>query len=236
MRKTVLFTSFLLSLLWITSCSEEGIDINVNDPQYVEFIDKHIDMDLIEAFGEENIHFGHTPPNLNDVSFKVETMDYVICTRYIFNIVPDQPPILSHADPPTFDGSRNYHHFSNHTENLASHKLKTINPYNNVFIRENDTVYVIGDASSNYFTAYYEEEIQEEGSGHPTNGVLISGFLVYDDQDQFIGIKDYRIGKKILRYKERPTPNQHGIIEAFAEGTIEIKTHAGMAPAEKWDR
>ena len=236
MKKTVLFTTFFLSLVLMASCSKSGIDINITDPQQVKFIQEHIDTDLIDAFGVQYLHFGHTPPNLEDISFKVQGMDYKTCKRFLFNIDPTQDPIQSHADPPTYDGSTNYHHFFQHTESYASHKLKTIDPYNNTYTRENEIVYVIGDASSNCFTVYYEEEIQEEGSGHPTNGIIISGTLVYDANGQFLGIQDYRIGKKILRFKERPTPNAQGVIQSYAQGTIEVKTHAGLAPAEEWDK
>ena len=232
----------------ITSCSEEGIDIEVHDPQHVVFIhglDENgnilIDQDLVDAFGEEYIHFGHTPPSLEGISFKVQGMDYVSCIRYIFNVDPSQPPIQSHTDPPTYDGASNYHHFFQHTENIASHKCKTVDTYNNIYLRNNPIVYVIGDEvitgndTIHRFTAYYEEEIQEEGSGHPTNAILISGTLVYDNNNNFIGVKDYRMGKKILRFKERPTPNAQGYIQSYAQGTIEIKTHSALSSAEEWD-
>ena len=243
MKKTRLLSFLFLSLVMATSCSEEGIDIEVYDPQHVVFIhgldnegNIFIDQDLIDAFGEENIHWGHTPPSLEGISFKIKGMDYVTCIRYIFNIDPTQPPIQSHADPPTYDGSFNYHHFYHHTENIASHKLKTIDTHGDTYIREEDTVYIIGNEKDLCFTAYYEEEIKEEGSGRPTNAILISGTLVYDDKGNFLGINNYRIGKKILSFKERPTPNAQGVIQSYAEGTIEVKTHLGMAPAEEWDQ
>ncbi len=244
MKQAPLLSVLLLSLALFASCSEEGIDIDFHDPQHVVFIHGEddqghvlIDQDLVEAFGEEYIHFGHTPPNLEDISFKIQGMDYVSCVRYIFNIDPSQPPILSHTDPPTFDGSTNYHHFYHHTENLATHKCKTIDTYNNAYLREINPVYVIGDTDTISigntklirFTVYYEEELQENDSGHPTNAFLISGTLVYDDQDHFMGIKDYRMGKKILRYKERP------VTPSYAQGTIEIKTHSAFSPKEDWD-
>ena len=236
MKKTYLLSALFLCLAMITSCSEEGIDIDVHDPQHIVFIHGQdgdgnilIDQDLVEAFGEEFIHFGHTPPDLEGISFKRQGMDYVSCVRYIFNVDPSQPPILSHTDPPTYDGATNYHHFFNHTENTATHRCKTIDSYNNTYLREIDPAYIIGVNESNCFTVYYEEVLQEEDSGHPTNAFLISGTLVYDDQGNFIGIKDYKMGKKILRYKERP------VIPSYAQGTIEIKTHSALSLAEDWE-
>ena len=187
--------------------------------------------DLVEAFGEKHIVFGHTPPSLENISFKVQGMDYDTCIRYIFNVIPGEPPIQSHTDPPTYDPSFNYHHFYNHTECISEHKLKTVDSYHDVYIRENDSAFIIGDESTHRFTAYYEEQITEEGSGRPTNAILISGTLVYDTiTGQFLGVEDYRIGKKILRYKERPsTPS-------YAEGTIEIKISSQkLCPFENWD-
>lgn len=240
MKRTTSIAVLFLSLFMITSCTD-GINIDVNDPQHIEFIEVAIDQNLIEAFGEENIHFGHTPPSLEGISFKVVGMDYDTCIRYIFNVNPNEPPILSHTDPPTYDGSTNYHHFYNHIDNIASHKLKTIDSHNDTYTRENDVVYVIGNANSNQFTAYYEEELQEEGSGYPSNGILVSGKLEFTTdtiisandtvyKKKFIGVKDYRLGKKILRYKERPS------IPSYAEGTIEVKKHPGLAPAVDWDK
>lgn len=229
MKKTFLIPVVFLCFVMMASCSKSGIDIPINDPQDIEFIHNHIDRDLIDAFGEEHIHFGHTPPSLEGISFKVKGMDYDTCVRYIFNVDPTLPPIISHTDPPTYDGSTNYHHFFHHIESITKHKLKTVDTHNDAYIRENDTVYVVGIDSLLVFTAYYEEVLNEEGLGHPTNGIIVSGTLVYDNQGIFVGIKDYRIGKKILRYEERPT------IPSYAEGTIEIKTHSGLAPAEEWD-
>lgn len=227
----------------MASCSKSGVDINIIDPQHIVFIngldengDVFIDAELVEAFGEENINFGHTPPSLEGISFKADMMFYETVKRFLFNQDPSQPPILSSADPPTDDGNRNYHHFYNHTENIAHQRMKTITTYQNTVFRQIDTVYIIGVDSTHRFTAYYQETLEEEGSGHPTSAILISGTLVYDDEGHFLGVNNYRIGKKILRYRERPTPNQYGIIMAFAEGTIEIKKMIELAPAEEWDQ
>lgn len=243
MKKTQLIPVIFLSLVMMASCSKTGIEVNIHDPQHVVFIhgldeNEHIliDQDLVDAFGEEYIHFGHTPPSLEGISFKADMMYYETVVRYLFNQDPTQPPILSGADPPTDDGNRNYHHFYNHTENIARQRMQTITTYQDTVLRQNDTVYIIGDESTHSFTAYYEETLKEEGSGHPTSAILISGTLVYDDNGHFLGVKNYRIGKKILRYKERPTPNQYGIIMAFAEGTIEIKKQNELAPAEEWNQ
>ncbi len=233
MKKTSLFATLLLGLTLLMACSEEeGLTIDLIDPQQVEFVDDFFgedNMDLVQAFGVDNIHFGHTPPNMEDISFYVEGMDYDTCIRYIFDIYNNNEPTLSHAIPPSYDASRNYHHFYNYIENISSHKLKTVDAYNDSYIRTNDSTFILGDAETNCFTAYYEEEIQEEGTGFPTNGILISGTLVYDNTGTFVGVNNYRIGKKIIRYKEHPT------IPSFAQGTIEVKTHEGMAPYQLWD-
>lgn len=232
MKKVNVFFIILTSLFFaMDSCSEdEGIQIDIIDPQYIDFVDAVIDEDLIDAFGIENIYFGHTPPNIEGLSFYVQGMDYVVCKRYIFDTYNNNEPILSHADPPTYDGSRNWHHFYNHIENMSSHKMKTIDTYNDTYVREKDTVFVVGISDSLTFTAYYEETMEEEGSGHPTNGILISGKLVYDDNGTLLGVAEYRIGKKILRYQEHPTT------PSFAQGTIEVKEHKELAPITIWDR
>ena len=143
MKRASVFTSILTSLLMaVASCTKvDPVAIDIIDPQDVGFVNVVLDDDLVEAFGEENIHFGHTPPSLEGLSFYVQGMDYVVCRRYIFDAYNNYQPTLSHADPPTYDGSRNWHHFHHHIENLASHKMKTIDTYNDTYIRPNDSVY-----------------------------------------------------------------------------------------------
>lgn len=211
------------------SCEREGIDFDFNSPQDIQKVSLTLrnNEDLIAHFGEDNIHFGPVPPNLEDISFKVTGMDYDYCERYVFGPTPDDPPIQSHAEPPTYEASRNHHHFFGHKQGISKHKLMTIDTYADVYTKENDTVYVIGSAPD--FTAYYIEKTHEEGSGNPTNAILISGTLVYDQSGNFIGVKNYRIGKKILEYEYHPT------INAYAQGTIEVKRHDELSPAFVWD-
>ena len=233
MKRASVFITILTSLLMaMASCTKvEPVAIDIIDPQDVGFVNVVLDDDLVEAFGEENIHFGHTPPSLEGLSFYVQGMDYVVCRRYIFDAYNNYQPTLSHADPPTYDGSRNWHHFHHHIENLASHKMKTIDTYNDTYIRPNDSVYIVGIADDHTFTAYYEEVIEDEGSGYPVNGILISGQLVYDGNGELLGVKDYRIGKKIMEYKGTPPYGS-----SYAPGTIEVKEHRELAPIILWDR
>lgn len=201
--------------------------MDFSDPQEIFPILEVLPQDLVDAFGEENIHFGPTPPNMNDISFQVDGLNYVTSIRYLFGPSDDDEYILSTAAPPTYDATQYYHHFKNAIGNMAQHKLKTIDPSHNIFTRDNDTIYLIGQGSS--FTAYYTETIQEEASGNPTNYIIISGTLVTDEKG-FVGVKDYRIGKKIKKYERRP------VTPSYAPGTIEVKTHEGLSPQVSWDR
>lgn len=228
--KRLKFTTVLLTLAFVCfSCEREAIDFDFNSPQEIQKVNQTLrdNNDLIEHFGEEYIHFGPVPPSLEGISFKVTGMDFEFCERYIFGPTPDDPPILSHADPPTYEASINHHHFFDHTQGLSKHRLMTYGTHGDIYTKENDTIYVIG--SGNDFTAYYIEKTDEEGSGNPTNAILISGTLVYDQNGNFIGVEHYRIGKKILDYEYHPT------INAYAKGTLEIKRHDEFSPRYEWD-
>ena len=240
MKKLTLL--LLLTLPFMLACCGKipPLDLGFSNPSDVfdidsvfsfENVDNH---DLLTHFGSENINFGAFPPALDSIQFKVEGMDYLYCDRYIYNPATGEI-IHSHADPPTYEPSDYQHHFKDHHfgQNMAWHKLKTRDPSGNIYTRTNDTVYVIGHDS--LFTVYYLEKFFEEGSGNPTNAIIISGTLVYDSTTvndsiivNFVGVRDYIIGKKILKYDYMPT-------QAYAPGTIEIKKHPGISAYYKWD-
>lgn len=229
MKKLKFLTAILALSFGFYCCDREAIDFDFSDPQEVEKVSNTLQNndDLIEHFGEEYIHFGPVPPNLEGLSFKVTGMEFDYCQRYIFGPNEGDPDIQSHADPPTYEASIYHHHFFQQVQGISKHRLKSIGPHGDTYIKENDTVYVIG--SGHDFTAYYIERVTEEGSGNPTNAVLISGTLKYDDQGHILGVEHYRIGKKILDYEYRPT------INSYAKNTTEIKRHDGLSPCYEWD-
>lgn len=236
--KRLLFFLLIPCLWFLSSCEDAGIgvEINFNDPQEIPTINAFFAdvedmgaMDLVEHFGEAYLYFGNTPPDLNDISFLVDGMDYVYTERYRFDPLAEDPlngPYLTiNTPPPTYDASKDYHHFYNHYESLSSHKIKTIDPqFPDDVVRVN-ACNIIGHDS--LFTAYYKETLTNEGSGYPTNAIIFSGIVKYDDQGKFIGIKNFRYGKKILKYKELPSN--------YAPGTILIKTHEELCGQVNWD-
>lgn len=219
---------WLLGIVLLLSCCKEhdGIDFDFYEPQTVVSILDTIPEDLVEAFGEEYFHFGPTPPNLSNLSFLVDGLQYVKAIRYVFG--PEGTPVPSQAEMPPMDMTRYLHHFYSSTGGISSHRLKTIDPSNNQFLRQNDTVFIIGNGP--YFTAYYIDSIQEYSSGNPVNAVIVSGVIQSDNiTGAFLGIDHYRIGKKILSYGHIPT------VPSYAPGTIEVKQHEGLCPAYEWD-
>ena len=219
----------LLCLIPFVSCEDwTGINMDFSDPQEVLPILDALPQDLVDAFGVEYINFGPTPPNLSDFSFKVEGLNYVSSKRYLFGPTDDDEYILSTTNPPTYDATIYYHHFMDQTERLSKHKLKTVDASQNIFLRSNDTVYIIGHDS--LFTAYYTETIPDPQSGNPSNHIIVSGTVVLDkNTDEFIGIRNYRIGKKIKSYDHRPE------VPSYAPGTIEIKKHDELSLKHIWD-
>jgi hypothetical protein len=101
--------------------------------------------------------------------------------------------------------------------------MNTRDTYGNNYFLDLETAYIIGH--DNLFTTYYQGKI--EGNGNPTVIMIISGTLVIEN-GVILGVKDYIFGKKILDYDYQPT-------NAYAPGTIEIKTHPGLSPCCEWN-
>ena len=234
MKKISCFLVFIGLTICFFSCSP--MDIEFNDPQDIDFIhdaflherDEELqdNDDLVKLFGEENIHFGPVPPSWSDsLCFQVNGLYYDTCIRYIFDPYNNNEPILSHADPPTYDASVNLHLFYNQDRCLFQHKMNTRDTYGNNYLLDLENAYIIGHDDE--FTTYYKGKI--EGNGNPTVVMLISGTMVFNSQTgAFEGVKDYIFGKKILEYEYQPT-------NAYAPGTIEIKRHTGLSPRSEWE-
>lgn len=236
-HRILVFTSLAFGLI---ACAP--LEIDFNDPQDVSTIQDEFmfdvnealqeNNDLVELFGEENIHFGPVPPSWSDsICFRVNGMDYVSCVRYIYDPYHDNAIILSQAAPPDFDASINVHLFYDKNQCVFKHEMKTRDAYANYYFLDLERAFIIGHDS--LFTTYYQGKTL--GNGDPTVLMLISGTMVFDtitDGDTqkvvFKGVRDYIFGKKILKYEYQPS-------QAFAPGTIEIKKHPGLSLKCNWN-
>ena len=198
MKKYRIVVALLCCLAGLYSCDDTGIDLGINDPQHIQWVEEIIDNDLLQAFGEENIHFGHTPPDLHDVSFVINELWYDSCIRYrpvtILGVTNIEPSYSSGGVEVTVYK----HHFFNHIENLAQQRV-FIKSHNNddPNLKPIDvpSTFVIG--SGNDFSAYFQAKTISEKEGNPTWAYLISGTVV-NDPDLGKCISNYKIGKKIL--------------------------------------
>ena len=168
----------MVVMLLLTSCLKEGdTTVLVNDPQEVPFITDYLPKDLLELFGEENVHFGDRPPVV-DLELKSQHEYVAIVTD-----MPDHPQVGG-LSPITY-----YHKLTRQYLQIAEYigmnseesRCRLISP-----------VYLIG--SGHDFTAYFYEAPQTEGS--PEHAVLMSGTLTNS------GIKDMLYGYKIMRYND----------------------------------
>lgn len=204
MRKRPIFIVLLCCLAGLFACKDSlnGIDIDIQDPQHIMWVEDVIHDDLMEVFGEENIHFGHTPPNLEGISFIINGLLYDTCVRYrkvtINGVSNIEPSYIN----PGFENSVYKHRLSNQNGNIIRHDMFIRDHNNNQSLIECDTAYVVG--SGNDFSVYFEWKIFSEQEGNPTWAYLFSGSLVYSN-DSIIGIKDYMIGKKIIDIDTPPT-------------------------------
>lgn len=207
MKKIPLVSAFLIALISLSACHgwDDGISIDIHDPQHIEWVEDIIDEDLLNALnvlsaqnGINYIHFGHTPPNLDKISFIVDTLWYDTCIKYL----PDGN--ISYKNPGS-EIAEYKHHFFDHVENMVHQKLHIHNKaYQTDFLADCDSTFIIGNG--NNFTAYFKQTHLSEQQGNPTYAYLVSGTLIYDTVKEFYGVTNYRIAKKIVATDPDPAP------------------------------
>lgn len=218
MKKIRLVSVFVIALISLNACNgwDDGISIDINDPQHIETVQQIIDEDLLDVLnalsvqnGITYIHFGHTPPNLDDISFIVDTLWYDTCIKYR----PDG--VVSYINLGA-ENSEYKHHFYDHIENISHQKMHIHDKaHQNDYFADCDSTFIIGNG--NNFTAYFKQTHPSEQQGNPTYAYLVSGTLTYKDTiiqngntfdtiKELYGVTNYRIAKKIVATNPDPAP------------------------------
>lgn len=192
--------------LSLPSCLKEGdTTVWVSDPQEIPFITDYLPEDLLQMFGEENVHFGDQPPVI-DMEFKSQH-EYVAT-----NLQPPYAPQVGGLSPISYYHKlcRQYLQTADYIGmNTEESKCKLISP-----------VYLTG--RGNDFTAYFYESPQTEGS--PEHAVVMSGTLTHD------GIKNFIYGYKIMRYTDSIVPS----VTYPVNSIFILKDCDGLAEAYPW--
>lgn len=173
----------VLLSLFLSSCLKEADEtILVHDPQKIPFItDPRWPSELLELFGEENVHFGDVPPRL-ECGF-VSNHQYVAT-----NLPPGQSPEIGSVTPVA-----HYHRFCN--QYLQICEYHGMNSAENV-LHVVDTAYITGHDDK--FTVYFLETWST--SGTPTLAVVMSGELADG------GVAGFRYGYQIVSYADEDIP------------------------------
>ena len=90
-QKKGLIAIMVLALMAFTSCLKEGdhSSILLNDPQDIPLITEYLPADLLQMFGEQNVHFGDQPP--------VVDLEFVSNHEYVATSL--EPPFAPQALP-----------------------------------------------------------------------------------------------------------------------------------------
>lgn len=200
------FTWVVAALSLLSSCLKEGNEtILVNDPQYIPFITEYLPNDLLDLFGERNVHFGDQPPII-DLEFQ-STHEFVTT-----NLHPPYAPIPGQLTP-----VKHYHKFLQQYLQIAHYFSMTSEESHCRLI---SPVYVSG--SGNDFTAYYYEAPQTDGA--PEHAVIMSGTV------EESGIRNFMYGYKIMKYNDSIVPpTVYPVNSVFI-----FKDYDGMAEAINW--
>lgn len=129
----------VLAMLALPSCLKEGDKtILVNDPQDIPFITDYLPDDLLDMFGEENVHFGDQPPVID--------MEFMSLHEYAATSL--QPPFA----PPVGTQSpiKHYHKIDQQYLQIADYYCMSSEES---FCKLISPVYLTG--SGNDFTMYY---------------------------------------------------------------------------------
>lgn len=205
--------AFMKHLVWMAlivlalpSCLKEGEEtILVNDPQDIPFITEYLPEDLLDLFGEENVHFGDQPPVV-DMEFK--SMHQYVAT----NLQPPFAPQHGQLSP-----IMHYHKINQQYLQIADYvSMSSEETYCKVIT----PVYLTG--SGDDFTMYYHEAPQTDG--HPEHAVMMSGTVTSR------GVKNLMYGYKILSYNDSVVPPT-----VYPANSIFIfKDHDGIAETCTW--
>lgn len=208
MRRLYIKRSVLAALVLITMSSclkEDDKTILVNDPQDIPFITEYLPEDLLNLFGEENVHFGDQPPII-DMEFKSKHEYVTVVTDLFHHPQPGEPSPITY-----------YHKFNQQYLQIADYISMTSEENTSKVI---SPVYLTGHG--NDFTVYFYEAPQTEG--HPEHAVLISGTVTGT------GVRDFRYGYKIMKYNDSIVPQS-----VYPVNSIFIfKDYDGMAEACSW--
>lgn len=196
-----------LAMLLLTSCLKEGQheSILLNDPQDIPWITEYLPEDLLEMFGEENIHFGDQPP----------VVDLEFVSNHEYAATSLEPPFA----PPvgTVTPIRHYHKISQHYLQFADYYHMSSEE---TLCHLLSPVYLTGH--DDCFTVYYFEEPDTDGK--PVHAALLSGRLTAS------GVRDFRYGYKIVRYNDSIVPPT----VYPSESIFVFKDHDGLAEKVTW--
>ena len=206
-QKKGLIAIMVLALMAFTSCLKEGdhSSILLNDPQGIPLITEYLPADLLQMFGEQNVHFGDQPP--------VVDLEFVSNHEYVATSL--EPPFA----PPvgTITPIKHYHKISQHYLQVADYYSMSSEETTCHLL---SPIYLTG--YGNRFTAYYFEEPNTDAN--PVHAVLFSG------QVTSAGIRDFMYGYKIMRYNDSIVPpTVHPVNSIFI-----FKDHDGLAEKETW--
>lgn len=207
MKRIHLISILFACFIGLNACSglDDGVEFNFNDPQHIQWVEDIIDQDFLDALNDLSvqsgivyIHFGHTPPNLDSISFIVDTLLYDTCIKFL-------PDGHISSNKPDQELASYKHHFSDQVGNIIREKIQFYDiAYQKSIEAKSDTTYIIG--SGNDFTAYFKKKSISPEHGNPTYAYLVSGTLVYDTIPKPIGVVNYRIAKKIIATDPDPAP------------------------------
>lgn len=235
MKRRLPFIVLLLILTGLHACSgwTDGVDLIIDDPQAMPWVEDIIDDSLLNIIDNNNvnfeIHFGHTPPNLDSVSFIIDQLWYDTCIRYRMVHHPFLgDTVMPSYNNPGFESSVYKHHFYDPYGSMIHQTFYIRDHMGNESMIEADSTFVIG--SGNDFTVYFKFDIDSQKEGYPTWAYLISGTLEYtydttvkitktdtivSIKKRLLGVSDYHIGKKIMRTDPENPPTQ-----GYYQGTL----------------
>ena len=220
MKNITLFLTLALSFALFSCTHNTSNTIIFPDNQKIPDINTYMPMDLLEAFTNDNLHFGDNPPDLR-CQFKADNLKVVFA-----DAVSSTGDVLFDTTTDFGHGFAYYHSIYYQHMGLGEYDftLKENDGYGGYIITSCDSVYIMGEDP--YFTAFFYETRNNPPKTEPRHAVIISG------KAGPTGIEEYVYGYKVMGYGNlTPLWESHFPIEG---SIIIVKDSDGIAEYENW--
>lgn len=207
----------LLLLAFFPSCREEDDSKPINYAvQVLPDINSFVPTELLEAFGEGNLHYGDTPPFFGDY-FPYDhagtcfSCDSLHLSKFVHNTDID-PNSEFNMEDSTWVATPYYYMIQNQHRGIAEHynyervcrdeQLGPTHRYLSEYASEDDYIFIMGEGA--YFTIYLKQQrkYQAINLNIPVKDLVVGEFMLISGKVTRSGVEDFHMATRIEDYSQ----------------------------------